>query len=403
MRGPGVAAKTFGGSVTELDKVTREAAEYVMKKSRPNRWATYLSRMGRYAEAIEFCRTTIAGVVNPAERAALFDAWATSTQVTGGSITESVELYREAVKLKPDMWVSRSNIQNALIVLGDEEGAWRAGEEMRTAAGGRPGKAPDQFYQNWDYLTWNLQAWLAGQIADAATNGGYGTSSTGAAGLVLADIHARLHDATASELALKTTKEDPRDPSYAAIAHFVRGRLAMESGERAKAAEEMEAFGKAYANPVVATNDAGYNCWIAPAEEAAGRPDRADAVLASAGGPFVDCLRFRADILDGRGQWAEAQQAYAAAVALAPDLPAAYYSWGVALAKHADPGNAQEKLKDANLRGPHWADPLKAWGDVLAWQGRAKEALGKYDEALKYAPNWKELRQAREALAKEKV
>ncbi len=37
------------------------------------------------------------------------------------------------------------------------------------------------------------------------------------------------------------------------------------------------------------------------------------------------------------------------------------------------------KLKDANQRGPHWADPLKAWGDVLAKQGKTKEALVKYD------------------------
>ena len=56
--------------------------------------------------------------------------------------------------------------------------------------------------------------------------------------------------------------------------------------------------------------------------------------------------------------------------------------------------------KDANRRGPHWADPLKAWGDVLAQQGRGKEALAKYDEALKFAPNWRQLKEAREALAK---
>jgi predicted negative regulator of RcsB-dependent stress response len=43
-------------------------------------------------------------------------------------------------------------------------------------------------------------------------------------------------------------------------------------------------------------------------------------------------------------------------------------------------------------KGPHWADPLKAWGDVLAKQGKTKEALAKYEEALKYAPNWKELK-----------
>jgi predicted negative regulator of RcsB-dependent stress response len=46
------------------------------------------------------------------------------------------------------------------------------------------------------------------------------------------------------------------------------------------------------------------------------------------------------------------------------------------------------------------ADPLKAWGDVLVKQGNTKDALAKYDEALKYAPNWTQLQQARASLAK---
>jgi tetratricopeptide (TPR) repeat protein len=117
----------------------------------------------------------------------------------------------------------------------------------------------------------------------------------------------------------------------------------------------------------------------------------------------VDCYRFRADILDGRGDWPGAQKAYAEAVALAPDLPAAHYSWGVALAKHGDLVAAEAKFKDANHRGPHWADPLKAWGDVLVKQRNIKDALAKYDEALKYAPNWKELKEVRDALAKQKT
>jgi hypothetical protein len=49
---------------------------------------------------------------------------------------------------------------------------------------------------------------------------------------------------------------------------------------------------------------------------------------------------------------------YADAVALAPDLPGAYYSWGVALAKHGDLDGAAGKLKDANQKGPHWADQV---------------------------------------------
>jgi hypothetical protein len=47
----------------------------------------------------------------------------------------------------------------------------------------------------------------------------------------------------------------------------------------------------------------------------------------------------------------------------------AHYSWGVALFKHGDLGAADAKLMDTNQRGPHWADPLKSWGDVLVKQG----------------------------------
>jgi predicted negative regulator of RcsB-dependent stress response len=60
------------------------------------------------------------------------------------------------------------------------------------------------------------------------------------------------------------------------------------------------------------------------------------------------------------------------------------------------------KVNDANQRRPHWADPLKAWGDVLVKQDKTKEALAKYNEALKYAPNWKQLKETREAVAKHK-
>jgi Flp pilus assembly protein TadD len=50
------------------------------------------------------------------------------------------------------------------------------------------------------------------------------------------------------------------------------------------------------------------------------------------------------------------------------------------------------KLSDANARGPHWADPLKAWGDVLMREGKPDQARAKYQQARKYAPNWAALR-----------
>jgi hypothetical protein len=38
----------------------------------------------------------------------------------------------------------------------------------------------------------------------------------------------------------------------------------------------------------------------------------------------------------------------------------------------------------------------------LIKQGKIQEALAKYDEALKYAPNWKQLKEARETLANQR-
>ncbi|GAC1672937.1 MAG: hypothetical protein NVS9B2_21150 [Steroidobacteraceae bacterium] len=399
VRGDGVPPKTFSAPATELEKLTVQAAEYVYSKSQPVRWGYYLQNAGRSEEAIAFCRAAL-GSASKDDRPYLLNVWANSIGNTGGSAREALSLYRAAVKLQPDYWVGYNNVMNALWSLGDEEGAWRAGEEMRKLAGGRPGRAPELYYQNWDALTWNLGAWLNANVADAEANAGVGTSVS-TVGPAIADIQARLHDPEAAELALKTTKQDPNDPSIAAMTHFVRGRLAAEAGDSARAAAEMEAFGTANADPAVSSNYPGYSCWIAPAEEAAGHPDKADAILKSAG-TFVDCYRFRADLLDGRGDWPGAQKAYADAVTLAPDLPAAYYSWGVALARHGELAGAEAKLKDANQRGPHWADPLKAWGDVLVKPGKTKEALVKYDEALKYAPNWLALQEAREQAAKVK-
>jgi tetratricopeptide (TPR) repeat protein len=397
VRGNGVPPRTFSDPSNEMEKLVIQAAEYIYSKSQPGRWAVYLTEVGRDEEALAFCPVALAGA-DRAERSSILNSWGIAVQNTAGSPLEALALFRAAVKLQPDYWNAHNNIMNVLVLFGDEEGAWRGGEELRKIAGGRPGRAPEEFYGNWDLVTWNLQTWLNALVADAESNAGVGTATT-SGGPAIADVQARLHDPEAAELAVKT-KGDSSDPSVVAITHFVHGWLAAEAGDVAQAVSEMEAFGAGFASPFVSSNYPGYNCWIAPAEEAAGNAAKADAVLKSSGGTYVDCYRFRADILDHRGDWPAAQKAYADAVALAPDLPAAYYSWAVALARHGDLNGAAAKLKEANRRGPHWADPLKAWGDVLLKQGRTKEALAKYDAALKYAPNWKQLKEALEAAAK---
>jgi tetratricopeptide (TPR) repeat protein len=67
-----------------------------------------------------------------------------------------------------------------------------------------------------------------------------------------------------------------------------------------------------------------------------------------------------------------------------------------------DIDGAVAKFEAAHQKTPHFADALKGWGDALAHQGKTKAAIAKFDEALEYAPNWKELKAARQAVAKRK-
>ncbi|MBV8682417.1 MAG: tetratricopeptide repeat protein [Caulobacteraceae bacterium] len=396
VRGDGVLPKTFTGGAADLDKLAAQAAGYVFGQSQPLLYSAYLYQAGRSAEAVTFIKANFARSA-PEDRPGLLNTWGNSLLAMGAKPQDALPLYQEAIRLNHRFWVAYNNLMNATWDLADEEGAWRIGLALSKAAGGRPGPAPESDYANWDTLTWNLQAWRAALIVDIAAQGGVGTGSA-SEGPQVADVDVRLHDGQDAELQLQTAQAAAADPSIGAMAHFVHGRLASEAGDVQRAANEMEAFGATYADPVVSSNYPGYACWIAPAEEMAGHPDKADAAL-KAGGHFVDCYRFRGDILDHRGDWAGAQQAYAAAVALTPDLPAAYYSWGLALARHGDLVGAAAKLQSANERGPHWADPLKAWGDVLVRQGRRKDALAKYDQAIRYAPAWTDLRHARDAAA----
>jgi len=393
VRGDGVPPRTFTGAHDQLAGLTTAAAEYVYAKSEPVLWAYYLSNLGRAAEAAEFSRTTFATAA-PADRPYLLNTWANALLVVNGPSQEALSLYRSALKLKPDYWVAHSNIIIVLAALGDEEGAWRAGEDMRRAAGGRPGRAPETYYQNFDSLVGNYGPMLDALLADAEANGGVGAGTSVVNGWI-ADIQLRLHDAAAADITLQTIPPDANDPFIPALTHFVHGRLATEAGDLQRAADEMDAFATLYADRRVSSNVPGYHCWVGAAEDAAGRIEAADAFFRRAG-TFVDCYRFRADALDRRGDWVGAQRAYADAVALAPHLPAAYYSWGLALTRHGDVASAERKLMQAHERGPAWADPLKSLGDVLAGQQRWREAAENYDEALRLAPEWTALRSARE-------
>jgi tetratricopeptide (TPR) repeat protein len=393
VRGDGVAARSFNGPASDLPKLTTEAAEYVYGEAEPYFAATYLIGHYRDAEALALVQAKY-DTVKAEERPYLLNSWGNALLYQDRP-QEALARYQEAARLNPDYWAALSNIVTIQLALGREEDAWRSGAAMvRRSRRGRPGQKADENYFNYvDRMDWNLPGERAAFLADMEAHAGVG-SNNHQRPPDLADAAVRMHEPVAAELYLQTSADVAHDPFAQAMIHFVRGWAALDRGDGAAAARELEAFATAYASPGrLAFQVPGYACWLAQAEEMAGHPDKADAAL-RAGGHYLDCWRFKADILDHRGDWPGAQKAYADAVALAPDLPAGWYSWGLALARHGDLAGAEAKFAAANARGPHWADPLKAWGDVLAAQHRLAEAELKYAEAVRYAPRWMALHMA---------
>jgi hypothetical protein len=406
VRGSGILPKTFSGDAARLDQLLVQAGEYLFSQSQPGLWTAYLANNNRDDEAIAFSQAAY-NAVEPSERPDMLNYWANAIADKGGegSFAQRLPLYREAVRLKPDYWVGHNNIMDTLIGLGDEEGAIQEGLQMMRLAGGRPGRAPEEMYENYDQLVWDLPAERAGSIADMESHGGIGTilATFGPENLQVAQMDIWMHDNEAAALRLQTTPIDEKNLSDAAVATLDRALLADEVGDLKKASEEWDTYVRDDANPTVATTNPQNICYAAVIYERTGQPAKADVALKPFGGfTYVDCYRFKGDILDLRGDWSGAQAWYGKAVALSPSSPAGYYSWGVALTKHGDLAGAAEKLQLANQKGPHWADPLKVWGDVLLKQGKTQEAIAKYDEALLYAPKWQQCKEARATAATRK-
>ena len=407
VRGTGILPKTFIGEARYLDKLLTQAGEYAYGQSQPGLFAAYLANNDRNDEAIRFSQTAYARA-DSSERPYVLNYWANAIAGRGadGAMREALPLYREALRRKPDYWTAYNNIMYALNGLGDEEGLVRVSEQLKLAAGGRPGRAPEHEYQNYDRTVWDLPAERAEAIADVESHSGIGTtgSAGGAENLQVAQYEVQMHDVEAATLRLNTTPVDAKYVPDVAQATFVRALLAEEKNDPEAAAREWDAYVEAYANPSVRTNDPHTICFAAPSYEKTGQSAKAEAALNAVGAlTLVDCYRFRGDILDLRGDWPNAQAWYAKAVKLAPSVPSGYYSWGMALVRHGNLEGAAEKFNSANRLGPHWADPLKAWGDVLMKQGQAKKAIEKYNEALKYAPNWTALKDSREAATKQTI
>ncbi len=385
----GLQTQTFRDERADVHALATRAAEWICGRAYPASFVIYLIRHGRREEAPAFARSALP-MADASERPGLLLHWGVALGILDRDPLAQDDLYRRALAEKPDLWPAYANLMGVDMVLGREEDAWRIGRQMSEVSA-RSGEAvPGDDQQEVWWLRKDYRAGLRQVVADEKAGAGSTDTSENALGAVNAAL---LHDDEEAAAQLAIRNPSIADGTIPAARHFVDGQMALRTGNLRRGLEQMELFDKDFADPTVASTFPDLRCWVAPAEEMAGHRTEADAALA-AGGHLVDCARFRGDILDGRGRWHDAQRAYAAAVATAPDLPAAYHSWGLALARHGDLAGAMARLAAAHARGPDWAEPLRAGGDVLVRQGHRAEALAAYDQALSHAPAWDALRQA---------
>jgi len=403
VRGNDVPARTFTNDMGDLDKLLSEAGEYIYSQSQPVNWTCYLVNNGRPDEAIPFIHKVYNGLdASEKPRMLIYWAGAILTKGNAGAARQTLPLLFESLRLQPDFWAGYFNLTGTLAMVGDEEGVVRMGKQMMQVAGGRPGRAGDGLYSNYDAVVQDWAAVNNAYIVNMKLSGGLGTNASGggAASLNAGLTEAFRHDILSATQYVATADVNPRNLPDVAIAAMDKALLAEEISDLTNAAREWDVLAVAYANPTVSTFNPANMCFAAPTYEKTGQAAKADAALdapmkAVGISTFVDCYRFKADVLELRGDWAGAQEWYAKAIKLGPSIPSVYYSYGMALMKHGDLNGAAQQFKLAIEKGPHWADPLKASGDVLARQGHLAEALDKYDDALKYSPNWTQLKQAR--------
>jgi tetratricopeptide (TPR) repeat protein len=395
VRGAGVPAQTFQGQ--ELDRLTAQAAEYVYGASQPYQFAVYLVTNNRENDAIAFLPAAYARATDDDQRGELSNvlgnAYANSNQPA-----RAIASYRLAMALEPPNWKAWHNLVIAEVRADGEEAGWREGQAMLAAAAKAPRKSRPtlRFLAAAALISRDMPLRLASLLNLASFNNGAG-AGTSLTGPAIADTYALMHDPASAARSMASS--DPENWRTKAEAPLLAGYAALDRGDAPAAVAPLQEFSKAWqANAILQSTYFDVPCFLGLAYGLTGRLAEAEAVFKRTG-PWARCYAMHGDVLEHAGDLAGAERVWAQGIAVAPDLPPVYLHRGMSELNRGDLARAGADLAAASARSPHWADPLKAWGDLLAREGRWKAALAKYDAALKYAPAWAALHQARAAAA----
>lgn len=397
VRGDDVPPMTFVGKPGDLEQLSNRAGEYIYGRSQPYAYVVFLVSSGRSADAVAFLPGGFARADTDVLRGKLATAWGIALQALNQPAL-AIEKYKIAIALAPSDWAPRNNIIGAALLAEGEEAAWRESKTFLRAVAAAPKKDRPQQRQlvNAAQTTWDLPLVRDGLLDDAAHNRGTGASAV-IVGPGIADNYALMHDPLMA--ARYMAASDPEDAITEAEVLLLQAYGALDRGDPAAAISPMQAYWAAWrSNTNLQTTNLDNQCFLGLAQGLAGRMADAEETFKQSG-RWSRCYAFHGDVLERAGDHAGADRTWAEGLAVGPDLPLVYLHRGLAELNRGDLAKATIDLTTANAKAPHFADPLKSWGDVLMRQDRYKEALAKYNEALKYAPAWAALIKARSIAA----
>jgi tetratricopeptide (TPR) repeat protein len=383
---PGV---TLDGA--DLDALIGQGAERLMAQALPYRYVEYLSRHGRFAEALALL-PSIAPRGSAVERGRAYSTWAT-VYFYQGDMARAAQKAQQGLDADPDNPTLYGYIAAGASNLGHDETGW-------SAAAGVPSHMRGEAVDSLDPAVATVLPILFGAYR-AELAGDYDAALAGWARLSGMDTSAYDQGAQSSdtaaihELALArriaaSIPANGRDgkPNYAVP--LERMILAYASGDWAGAARAGAAADAILKpQPTLYWERANF-VWPLWAESMARGGDVAggQALIARAPLDCDDCVRKRGRIAALKHDWSAAERWFAMVSVRSPHIPFADTDWGQMLMAKGDLDGAIAKFESAHAKGPRFADPLEMWGEALIRKNRSDLALAKFAEADKYAPKW---------------
>jgi tetratricopeptide (TPR) repeat protein len=412
--------ESFTGQESEIDDLTRKAAEAIYRISQPYRFAEFLFGHGRNTEALNVI-SELALNGPRSERGWAYAQWGTLDLNVKGDTSRAAThclaglAYSDASTVPAEIC-----LVNSAVWAGHDEKALEYSRKLTVHAQKRAPGITDAYFENNKIISTAYQASIEGDIQKSAKDFTLAESAPEYLGTVklapalAATAYAMNHDPDSASKILE--RMEPTDDSsflqldalsaFTALPVFWIDAAKKDWPAALADARKCDAW-----LDVHATTDKVLGLlrpvWIQPLEALAmaksGDAASAEALIAMTPLDCYLCARVRGQIAATKHDWRSAEQWFTEAVRQAPSLPFAFSEWGEMRLSKGDIAGAIEMFDTANRKSPHYADALKGWGDALAGQRKWDAAREKYNDALNYAPNWKELKDGRDAVSKKRT